>query len=109
MVERGQILQHRVLRVAAAFADRREDRGAEIRIGVVRAHDSLWCAVACSRGSISSSCPPLGRVTVSFKKFITQDQQYWTGFPTAENPSRQPLYWFMGGRFTFPLLTPAAR
>jgi peptide/nickel transport system substrate-binding protein len=47
--------------------------------------------------------------TVSFKKFITQDQQYWTGFPTAENPTRQPLYWFMGGRFTFPLLAPTPR
>jgi peptide/nickel transport system substrate-binding protein len=47
--------------------------------------------------------------TVSFKKFITQDQRYWTGFPTAEHPTHQPLYWFMGGRFTFPLVTPAAR
>ncbi|HEY1295813.1 MAG TPA: ABC transporter substrate-binding protein [Chloroflexota bacterium] len=47
--------------------------------------------------------------TVSFKKFITQDQQYWSGFPTAENPTAQPLYWFMGGRFTFPLLTPTPR
>lgn len=47
--------------------------------------------------------------TVSFKKFITQDQFYWQGFPTAENPTRQPLYWFMGGRFTFPLLTPTPR
>jgi peptide/nickel transport system substrate-binding protein len=47
--------------------------------------------------------------TLSFKKFITQDTQYWSGFPTAENPTRQPLYWFMGGRFTFPLLTPTPR
>jgi len=39
--------------------------------------------------------------TISFKKFITQDTQYWTGFPTAENPTRQPLYWFIGGRFSF--------
>jgi peptide/nickel transport system substrate-binding protein len=39
--------------------------------------------------------------TISFKKFITQDTQYWNGFPTAENPTRQPLYWFIGGRFTF--------
>jgi len=45
--------------------------------------------------------------TISFKKFITQDTQYWSGFPTAENPGRQPLYWFMGGRFTFAQLTPA--
>ncbi|MBV9596477.1 MAG: ABC transporter substrate-binding protein [Chloroflexi bacterium] len=47
--------------------------------------------------------------TVSFKKFITQDQQYWMGFPTAENPTVQPLYWFQGGRFMFPLLTPTPR
>jgi peptide/nickel transport system substrate-binding protein len=46
--------------------------------------------------------------TISFKKFITQDQQYWTGFPTAENPNRQPLYWFMGGRFTFQQIAPSA-
>ena len=44
--------------------------------------------------------------TISFKKFITQDNQYWTGFPTAEKPSRQPLYWFIGGRFTFAGVTP---
>jgi peptide/nickel transport system substrate-binding protein len=31
------------------------------------------------------------------------------GFPTAENPTAQPLYWFQGGRFTFPLLTPTPR
>jgi len=47
--------------------------------------------------------------TVSFKKFITQDQQYWTGFPTAENPTAQPLYWFQGVRFMFPLLAPTPR
>jgi peptide/nickel transport system substrate-binding protein len=46
--------------------------------------------------------------TISFKKFITQDQQYWNGFPTAENASRQPLYWFMGGRFTFAGISPVA-
>ena len=39
--------------------------------------------------------------TISFKKFITQDTQLWNGFPTAESPTRQPLYWFIGGRFTF--------
>ena len=44
----------------------------------------------------------------SFKKFITQDQQYWSGFPTAENPTRQPLYWFIGGRFTFAQLARSA-
>src|ERR1700730_16292180 len=46
--------------------------------------------------------------TISFKKFITQDTQYWNGFPTAENPTRQPLYWFMGGRFSFQQLTASA-
>jgi peptide/nickel transport system substrate-binding protein len=44
--------------------------------------------------------------TISFKKFITQDTQYWTGFPTAENPTRQPLYWFIGGRFSFAGVAP---
>jgi peptide/nickel transport system substrate-binding protein len=44
--------------------------------------------------------------TISFKKFITQDTQYWSGFPTAENPTRQPLYWFIGGRFAFQQVTP---
>jgi peptide/nickel transport system substrate-binding protein len=46
--------------------------------------------------------------TISFKKFITQDTQYWSGFPTAENPTRQPLYWFIGGRFTFAQLARSA-
>jgi peptide/nickel transport system substrate-binding protein len=46
--------------------------------------------------------------TISFKKFITQDTQYWSGFPTAENPTRQPLYWFIGGRFSFAGITPNA-
>jgi peptide/nickel transport system substrate-binding protein len=39
--------------------------------------------------------------TISFKKFTSIDETYWTNWPTAENPKRQPLYWFMGGRFTF--------
>jgi len=46
--------------------------------------------------------------TISFKKFITQDTQYWSGFPTAEKPTRQPLYWFIGGRFTFQQIAPNA-
>jgi len=46
--------------------------------------------------------------TISFKKFITQDTQYWSGFPTAENPTRQPLYWFIGGRYTFAQLAHGA-
>ncbi len=46
--------------------------------------------------------------TISFKKFITQDTQYWSGFPTAEQPTHQPLYWFIGGRFTFQGLSPNA-
>jgi peptide/nickel transport system substrate-binding protein len=39
--------------------------------------------------------------TISFKKFTSFDDTYWTGWPTSENPTRQPLYWFIGGRFTF--------
>jgi peptide/nickel transport system substrate-binding protein len=39
--------------------------------------------------------------TISFKKFTSFDDTYWTGWPTNENPTRQPLYWFIGGRFTF--------
>jgi peptide/nickel transport system substrate-binding protein len=45
--------------------------------------------------------------TISFKKFVTWDSRYWTGFPTAEDPKIMPLYWFMGGKFTFQYLTPA--
>ena len=46
--------------------------------------------------------------TISFKKFITQDTQLWSGFPTAESPTRQPLYWFIGGRFSFAQITSTA-
>jgi peptide/nickel transport system substrate-binding protein len=45
--------------------------------------------------------------TVSFKKFITTDDTYWTGWPSSEHPERQPLYWFMGGRFTVQQISPA--
>ncbi len=40
--------------------------------------------------------------TISFKKFVTMDEYYWKGWPTSENANRQPLYWFMGGRFSLP-------
>lgn len=43
---------------------------------------------------------------ISFKKFVTWDERYWTGFPTSENPSYMPLYWFQGGKFAFQSLTP---
>jgi peptide/nickel transport system substrate-binding protein len=43
---------------------------------------------------------------ISFKKFVTWDERYWTGFPTAENPHHQPLYWFHAGKFTIQSLTP---
>lgn len=43
---------------------------------------------------------------IGFKKFVTWDEQYWTGFPTSENPTYQPLYWFHGGKFTFESLKP---
>lgn len=36
---------------------------------------------------------------ISFKKFVTWDERYWTGFPTAEDPNYQPLYWFHAGKF----------
>ena len=47
--------------------------------------------------------------TVSFKKFVTTDTYYWTGFPTSENAFVQPLYWFGGGRFTFQHVDSATR
>lgn len=43
---------------------------------------------------------------ISFKKFVTWDERYWTGFPTSEEPSYQPLYWFQGGKFAFQSLEP---
>lgn len=43
---------------------------------------------------------------IGFKKFVTWDEQYWTGFPTSEAPTYQPLYWFQGGRYTFEVLKP---
>jgi peptide/nickel transport system substrate-binding protein len=43
---------------------------------------------------------------ISFKKFVTWDERYWTGFPTSENPNYMPLYWFQGGKFAFQSLTP---
>jgi peptide/nickel transport system substrate-binding protein len=46
--------------------------------------------------------------TISFKKFVTWDERYWTGFPTSENPTIMPLYWFMGGKFTFQGLEPVS-
>jgi len=44
---------------------------------------------------------------ISFKKFITWDSRYWKGFPTAENPTVFPEYWFQIGKFTFQQLEPA--
>ena len=48
-------------------------------------------------------------VTISFKKFVTIDEHYWTGFPTSENPFVQPLYWFGGGRFTLQHVEPVSQ
>lgn len=45
--------------------------------------------------------------TISFKKFVTWDERYWTGFPTAESPDYQPLYWFHAGKFAIQSLQPA--
>jgi peptide/nickel transport system substrate-binding protein len=44
---------------------------------------------------------------ISFKKFVTWDERYWTGFPTSEKPDYMPLYWFQGGKFAFQSLKPA--
>jgi peptide/nickel transport system substrate-binding protein len=44
--------------------------------------------------------------TISFKKFVTWDERYWTGFPTAESPDYQPLYWFHAGKFAIQSLQP---
>jgi len=46
---------------------------------------------------------------IGFKKFVTWDQQYWTGFPTSEDPKYMPLYWFHGGKFTFEVIKPAGK
>lgn len=42
---------------------------------------------------------------IGFKKFVTWDERYWTGFPTAETPNYMPLYWFQGGKFAIQSLT----
>ena len=44
---------------------------------------------------------------ISFKKFITWDSRYWTGFPTSEDPTAFPEYWFQIGRYAFQGLAPA--
>jgi len=46
---------------------------------------------------------------ISFKKFVTWDERYWTGFPTSENPTYMPLYWFQGGKFAFESLKPVSQ
>lgn len=46
--------------------------------------------------------------TIAFKKFVTWDERFWTGFPTAEDPNYMPLYWFQGGKFAFQNLTPVS-
>jgi peptide/nickel transport system substrate-binding protein len=46
---------------------------------------------------------------ISFKKFVTWDEKYWTGFPTSENPNYMPLYWFQGGKFAFQSLKPVSQ
>jgi peptide/nickel transport system substrate-binding protein len=50
-----------------------------------------------------------GIVTVGFKKFVTHDDYFWTGFPSSENPYSQPNFWFQGGRNMFPSLKPVKR
>jgi peptide/nickel transport system substrate-binding protein len=46
---------------------------------------------------------------ISFKKFVTWDERYWTGFPTSEDPNYMPLYWFQGGKFAIQNLTPVTQ
>jgi len=45
---------------------------------------------------------------IAFKKFVTWDERYWTGFPTAEDPNYMPLYWFHGGKFAVQNLSAAS-
>lgn len=45
---------------------------------------------------------------IGFKKFVTWDERYWTGFPTAEDPNYMPLYWFHGGKFAIQNLRSAS-
>ncbi len=45
---------------------------------------------------------------IGFKKFVTWDQKYWTGFPTSENPNYMPLYWFQAGKFAIQNITAAS-
>lgn len=45
---------------------------------------------------------------IGFKKFVTWDERYWTGFPTAEDPTYMPLYWFQAGKFAIQSLTPVS-
>jgi peptide/nickel transport system substrate-binding protein len=42
-----------------------------------------------------------GIPVISFKKFVTFNETYWTNVPSFENAIGQPLYWFAGGKFTF--------
>ena len=46
---------------------------------------------------------------IAFKKFVTWDERYWTGFPTSEDPNYMPLYWFQGGKFAFQNLSPVSQ
>jgi peptide/nickel transport system substrate-binding protein len=43
---------------------------------------------------------------ISFKKFVTWDERFWTGFPTSEEPNFMPLYWFQGGKYAIQSLEP---
>lgn len=43
---------------------------------------------------------------ISFKKFVTWDERFYTGFPTSENPEYMPLYWFQGGKMAVQSLEP---
>jgi len=46
--------------------------------------------------------------TISFKKFVTWDERFWTGFPISEEPNYMPLYWFQGGKSAIQNLEPVS-
>ena len=39
---------------------------------------------------------------IAFKKFVTWDEKYWTGFPTVENPEYMPTLLVPGRQVRLP-------
>ena len=46
--------------------------------------------------------------TISFKKFVTWDSRYWTGFPTAENPYTNPVANWANTKYMYVKIRPVA-